>query len=90
MSGGNERGGNSNVVKLYTALHLDPQQIAYCHPTLGTLGEPTEDSRLKNFEARYKVLAFGAGFKDDVLDAYRLRSVFCIVLAKILFQGEFS
>ncbi|RSL17698.1 uncharacterized protein (DUF2235 family) [Edaphobacter aggregans] len=62
--------GNSNVVKLYTALRLDNQQVAYYHPGVGTLGDPSK----KGLARKWSVvtgLAFGSGFEDNVLDAYR-------------------
>jgi uncharacterized protein (DUF2235 family) len=68
---GVESGGNSNVLKLYTALLHDGEQMAYYHPTVGTRADPSEENWLKTLQARIKALAFGAGFKEDVLDAYR-------------------
>jgi len=34
-------GQNSNVVKLYTALQIDNDQVGYYHPGVGTMGAPT-------------------------------------------------
>ena len=69
---GNEFGGsNSNVVKLYTALTIDNQQVGYYHPGVGTMGAPTARNRIESAWTRIKGLAFGAGFRDNVLDAYR-------------------
>jgi hypothetical protein len=69
---GNEFGDtNSNVVKLYTALEIDAEQAAYYHPGLGTMGDPNQQHRLGRAWSRIKGLAFGAGFKANVLDAYR-------------------
>lgn len=62
--------GNSNVVKLYTALRLDHKHVAYYHPGVGTLGDPTKEG-LGRALSMVKGLAFGAGFEDNVLDAYR-------------------
>lgn len=62
--------GNSNVVKLYTALKLDNDQVAYYHPGVGTLGDPTKQG-IKRQWSIVKGLAFGLGFEDNVLDAYR-------------------
>ena len=62
--------GNSNVVKFYTALQLDRENVAYYHPGVGTLGDPAK----KNFARKWSMiqgLAFGLGFRDNVLDAYR-------------------
>jgi uncharacterized protein (DUF2235 family) len=62
--------GNSNVVKLYTALKLDNQQVAYYHPGVGTLGDPGKKGLARKWSV-VKGLAFGSGFEDNVLDAYR-------------------
>jgi uncharacterized protein (DUF2235 family) len=62
--------GNSNVVKLYTALKLDVHQVAYYHPGVGTLGDPTKKGLARKWSV-VKGLAFGEGFRDNVLDAYR-------------------
>jgi len=69
---GNEFGdSNSNVVKMYTALQVDAEQIAYYHPGVGTMGDPNQQHRLGREWSRIKGMAFGAGFKANVLDAYR-------------------
>lgn len=69
---GNEFGdANSNVVKLYTALTIDNDQVGYYHPGVGTMGAPTARNRLEKQWTRLKGLAFGAGFRDNVFDAYR-------------------
>ncbi|ADV83239.1 T6SS phospholipase effector Tle1-like catalytic domain-containing protein [Terriglobus saanensis] len=62
--------GNSNVVKLYTALKLDEHQVAYYHPGVGTLGDPTKEGIARKWSV-VKGLAFGQGFQENVLDAYR-------------------
>lgn len=62
--------GNSNVVKLYTALDLNPHNLAYYHPGVGTLGDPTKKGLAKEWSVLCG-LAFGRGFRDNVLDAYR-------------------
>ncbi len=62
--------GNSNVVKLYTALKLDSGHVAYYHPGVGTMGDPTRTG-LKKAWSMVEGLAFGYGFSDNVLDAYR-------------------
>jgi uncharacterized protein (DUF2235 family) len=64
-------GYNSNVVKLYTALEVNNQQVAYYHPGVGTMGAPTATHWITREWSRIKGLAFGAGFRDNVLDAYR-------------------
>ncbi len=69
---GNEFGGeNSNVVKLYTALCVDNEQVVYYHPGVGTMGAPNARNRLERKWSVLKGLAFGAGFRDNVFDAYR-------------------
>jgi uncharacterized protein (DUF2235 family) len=69
---GNEFGEcNSNVVKFYTALTINNDQIGYYHPGLGTMGSPTARTRLGRKWSTIKGLAFGAGFLDNVADAYR-------------------
>jgi hypothetical protein len=64
-------GQNSNVVKLYTALQIDNDQVAYYHPGVGTMGAPTATHRWSRWWSQFKGVAFGAGFRDNVLDAYR-------------------
>lgn len=69
---GNQFGDtNSNVVKFYTALEISSDQTGYYHPGVGTMGDPTLPNRVARSWSRIKGLAFGAGFKDNVLDAYR-------------------
>jgi uncharacterized protein (DUF2235 family) len=63
--------GNSNVVKLYTALRVADDQVAYYHPGVGTMGDPTIRHAIPRFWSKVKGLAFGNGFKSNVLDAYR-------------------
>jgi uncharacterized protein (DUF2235 family) len=62
--------GNSNVVKLYTALRLGSDQVAYYHPGVGTMGDPSKKGVAREWSV-VKGLAFGWGFRDNVLDAYR-------------------
>jgi uncharacterized protein (DUF2235 family) len=62
---------NSNVVKLYTTLKVAGDQVAYYHPGVGTMGDPTIRWRIPRYWSIIKGLAFGAGFKANVLDAYR-------------------
>ena len=62
---------NSNVVKLYTTLKVGGDQVAYYHPGVGTMGDPTVRWRIPRYWSMVKGLAFGAGFKDNVLEAYR-------------------
>lgn len=64
-------GQNSNVVKLYTALQIDNKQAGYYHPGVGTMGAPNATHRWSREWSKIKGLAFGAGFRDNVIDAYR-------------------
>ncbi len=66
-----QNGCNSNVVKLYTMLEVSDRQVAYYHPGVGTMGAPTATHWITKGWSRIKGLAFGAGFRDNVLDAYR-------------------
>src|ERR1700688_4543963 len=69
---GNKYGDdNSNVVKLYTCLRENAQQLTYYHPGVGTMGDPRHTSRLAEEASRIGGLAFGMGFIDCVSDAYR-------------------
>ena len=61
---------NSNVVKFYTALKIDNNQVGYYHPGVGTAGDPTAKRWLSRKWSVLKGLAFANGFKDNVLDAY--------------------
>jgi uncharacterized protein (DUF2235 family) len=64
---------NSNVVRLYTTLdlHDNAAQVAYYHPGVGTMGAPNARNRIEKEWTRLTGLAFGAGFRDNVFDAYR-------------------
>jgi uncharacterized protein (DUF2235 family) len=62
---------NSNVVKLYTTLKIAGDQVAYYHPGVGTMGDPSIRWAIPRYWSKLKGLAFGAGFKANVLDAYR-------------------
>ncbi|MGA7343001.1 MAG: DUF2235 domain-containing protein [Terracidiphilus sp.] len=64
-------GQNSNVVKLYTALQIDNDQVGYYHPGVGTMGAPFATHWWSREWSKIKGLAFGAGFRDNVIDAYR-------------------
>src|ERR1700712_5949073 len=69
---GNEFGDtNSNVVRLYTALKIDNTQVGYYHPGVGTMGNPAVQGSVFRWFSKVGGLAFGTGFKDNVLDAYR-------------------
>lgn len=62
---------DSNVVKLYSSLIIDADQIGYYHPGVGTMGAPNAPGRAGKEWSRVKGLAFGAGLLDIVGDAYR-------------------
>ena len=62
---------NSNVVKLYTTLRIADKQVAYYHPGVGTMGDPSIRHAIPRYWSKVKGLAFGAGFRANVLDAYR-------------------
>jgi uncharacterized protein (DUF2235 family) len=66
----NPGGSNSNVVKLYTTMKIDSQQVAYYHPGVGTAGDPAARSWIAKKWSTIKGLAFAFGFRDNVLDAY--------------------
>jgi uncharacterized protein (DUF2235 family) len=69
---GNEFGNdNSNVVKLYSTLHLEPGvQTAYYHPGVGTMGAKSALSVLGKAWTRGIGLAFGYGLSENISDAY--------------------
>jgi uncharacterized protein (DUF2235 family) len=70
---GNEFDGdrNSNVVKLYSTLIINDSQVGYYHPGVGTMGAPTARNWLEKEWTRALGLAFGAGLKANIGDAYR-------------------
>ena len=61
----------TNVAKLIYALEKDSaRQLVYYHPGLGTMAAPGYTTKLGSVGARTAGLAFGAGLKDDLRDAY--------------------
>jgi uncharacterized protein (DUF2235 family) len=62
---------NSNVVKLYSTLEINDQQVGYYHPGVGTMGAPSANTWLEEKWSIIKGLAFGAGLMANVGDAYR-------------------
>lgn len=70
FAGVDAKDSNSNVVKFYTALQLGYEQYAYYHPGVGTMGDPTKKG-LGRLWSQVEGLAFGKGFEENVLDAYR-------------------
>jgi hypothetical protein len=69
---GNQFGdSNSNVVKLHTILCINRDQVAYYHPGLGTMGAPNRTSWFGKKISQLAGLAFGAGFRSNMGDAYQ-------------------
>lgn len=69
---GNEFGDRlSNVVKLYQMLVLDPAQVAYYHPGVGTMGARSALSPIGQGWTKLIGYAFGYGVSDNVADAYQ-------------------
>jgi uncharacterized protein (DUF2235 family) len=62
---------NSNVVKLYQMLALDPTQVAYYHPGVGTMGARSALSPIGRAWTKLLGYAFGYGASDNVADAYQ-------------------
>jgi uncharacterized protein (DUF2235 family) len=62
---------NTNVVKLYATLQLDPSsQTAYYHPGLGTMEPAGALTTLARKTTKLLGLAFGYGLSNDILLAY--------------------
>jgi uncharacterized protein (DUF2235 family) len=61
----------SNVIKFYSSLAIDPEQVGYYHPGVGTMGAQNVRWRPAREWSRLKGLAFGAGLLANVADAYR-------------------
>ena len=62
---------DSNVVKLYSTLVIGPEQIAYYHPGVGTMGAPNSRGWVEKQWTRALGLGVGYGLLDNVADAYR-------------------
>ena len=62
---------NSNVVKVYQMLVLDPTQVAYYHPGVGTMGARSALSPIGKAWTKLIGYAFGYGASDNVADAYQ-------------------
>lgn len=76
LDGTNNRpraGGNTNVLRTYDLLdHADAdRQVAYYGPGVGTSSSPAAWSPPARLLSRYAGLAFGAGLRRDLADAYR-------------------
>jgi Uncharacterized alpha/beta hydrolase domain (DUF2235) len=69
---GNQFGDhNSNVVRLYTCLEVNREQVAYYHPGVGTMGAPNKTTRIGKKISQAFGLAVGRGFRNNLEDAYR-------------------
>jgi uncharacterized protein (DUF2235 family) len=69
---GNQYGyDNSNVVKLYTCLTENADQLSYYHPGVGTMGDSRSTTWLGKKISMIGGLAFGMGFTGNMADAYR-------------------
>lgn len=86
---GNAFGGddNSNVVKLYSTLVINEEQVGYYHPGVGTMGAPNARNWVEKHWSRVKGLAFGAGLLDNVADAYRYLMDVCADGDKVYLFG---
>ena len=62
---------DSNVVKLYSSLTINEDQIAYYHPGVGTMGAPNSRLAIGRWWSKVNGLAFGRGLAANVSDAYR-------------------
>ncbi len=60
----------TNVVKLFSVLEQDADQIAYYHPGLGTMEPPGALTTLARMTTKGLGMAFGYGLANDVRDAY--------------------
>jgi uncharacterized protein (DUF2235 family) len=62
---------NSNVVKLYSIVVRNANQIAYYHPGVGTMGARNALTEISKWWTRTIGLAFGYGISENVADAYQ-------------------
>lgn len=62
---------DSNVVKIYSSLVFNADQVGYYHPGVGTMGAQNVRWRIARKWSQLKGLAFGAGLLENVGDAYR-------------------
>ena len=61
----------TNVLKICVALTKDPdKQLVYYHPGIGTRAPVGTDSTIGSKWKKMLALAFGAGIKADIIDAY--------------------
>ncbi len=69
---GNEYGeANTNVVKLYSVLQKNEQQIAYYDPGIGTFSAPAALSTPARKITKLMGMGFGYGITANIEDAYR-------------------
>src|SRR6202050_348858 len=70
---GNEFGTqNSNVIKLYQCLDgSSGTQVSYYHPGVGTMGDMRALSTAGKVWTKFRGLAFGYGFSQNIADAYQ-------------------
>src|SRR2546422_4539155 len=61
---------NTNVVRLFSALVQNEEQVAYYHPGLGTMGAPGAWTRASQWLSRLLGQAIGRGLADDLCAAY--------------------
>lgn len=64
-------GDLTNVVRLFQVVVKDQRQAAFYDPGVGTMASPNEKTWLGKQWSLVKGLAFGAGFDENVFDAYR-------------------
>ncbi len=64
-------GDHTNVVRLFDVAVKSPGQMAFYDPGVGTLAAPDQTTRLGRGWSLAEGLAFGAGFDENVFDAYR-------------------
>ena len=69
---GNQYGdSNSNVIKLYSVLLRDGEQVAYYHPGVGTIGARNALTTAGKLWTELRGLAFGYGLSENIADAYQ-------------------
>jgi uncharacterized protein (DUF2235 family) len=64
-------GDLTNVVRLFEVAVKDQRQIAFYDPGVGTTADPLARGPISKRWSLIKGLAFGAGFEENVFDAYR-------------------
>jgi uncharacterized protein (DUF2235 family) len=64
-------GDLTNVVRLFEVSVKSERQVAFYDPGVGTMADPLAQGALRKRWSLVKGLAFGAGLKDNVFEAYR-------------------